>query len=61
MSEQLQLDFDKIIKTSKFSDDEIQSKKFFLKKFIENGFPNRKQEDWKFLDIVRSLRKILVI
>ena len=29
MSEQLQLDFDKIIKTSKFSNEEIQSKKFF--------------------------------
>ena len=57
MSEQLQLDFDKIIKTSKFSDDEIQSKKLFLKKFIENGFPNRKQEDWKFLDISQIIKK----
>ena len=57
MSEQLQLDFDKIIKTSKFSNEEIQSKKFFLKKFIENGFPNRKQEDWKFLDISQIIKK----
>ena len=57
MSEQLQLDFDKIIKTSKFSNEEIQSKKFFLKKFIENGFPNRKQEDWKFLDINQIIKK----
>ena len=32
MSEQLQFDFDKIIKTSKFSNEEIKSKKFFLKK-----------------------------
>ena len=58
MSEQIQLDFDKIIKTSKFSNEEIQSKKFFLKKFIENGFPNRKQEDWKFLDINQILSLI---
>ena len=57
MSEQLQLDFDKIIKTSKFSNEEIQLKKFFLKKFIENGFPNRKQEDWKFLDISQIIKK----
>ena len=57
MSEQLQLDFDKIIKTLKFSNEEIQSKKFFLKKFIENGFPNRKQEDWKFLDISQIIKK----
>ncbi len=57
MSEQLQLDFDKIIKTSKFSNEEIQSKKIFLKKFIENGFPNRKQEDWKFLDISQIIKK----
>ena len=26
-------------------------KKSYLNKFIENGFPNRKQENWKFLDI----------
>ena len=57
MSEQLQLDFDKIIKNSRFSNEEIQSKKFFLKKFIENGFPNRKQEDWKFLDISQIIKK----
>ena len=57
MSEQLQSDFDKIIKTSNFSNEEIQSKNFFLKKFIENGFPNKKQEDWKFLDISQIIKK----
>ena len=35
----------------------IKSKKLFLKKFIENGFPNRKQEDWKFLDISQIIKK----
>ena len=29
MSEQLQSDFDKLVKTSKFSNEEIQLKKFF--------------------------------
>ncbi|MDC3036265.1 SufD family Fe-S cluster assembly protein [Candidatus Pelagibacter sp.] len=57
MSEQIQLDFNKIIKTSKLSNEEIKSKKIFLKKFIENGFPNRKQEDWKFLDISKIIKK----
>ena len=49
MSEQLQSDFDKIIKTSKFSNEEIQFKKNFLNNFIKKGFPNRKLEDWKFV------------
>ena len=57
MNEQLQSDFDKIIKTSKISEEEIQIKKDFLNKFIESGFPNRKQEDWKFLDISQIIKK----
>ena len=57
MSEQLQSDFDKITKTLKISEKEIQLKKSFLKKFIENGFPNKKQEDWKFLDISQIIKK----
>ena len=57
MSEQLQSDFDKIIKTSKFSNEEIQFKKNFLNNFIKKGFPNRKLEDWKFLDISQIIKK----
>ena len=57
MSEQLQLDFDKLVKTSKFSNEEIQFKKNFLNNFIKKGFPNRKQEDWKFLDISQIIKK----
>jgi len=57
MSEQLQSDFDKIVKTSKFSNEEIQFKKKFLNNFIKKGFPNRKQEDWKFLDISQIIKK----
>ena len=57
MSEQLQSDFDKIVKTSKFSNEEIQFKKNFLNNFIKKGFPNRKQEDWKFLDISQIIKK----
>ena len=56
MSEQLQSDFDKIVKATKISKEEILIKKNFLNKFIENGFPNRKQEDWKFLDISQIIK-----
>ncbi len=57
MNEQLQSDFDKLVKTSKFSSEEIKIKKNFLNNFIKNGFPNRKQEDWKFLDISQIIKK----
>ena len=57
MSDQLQSDFDKLVKTSKFSSEEIKIKKNFLNNFIKNGFPNRKQEDWKFLDISQIIKK----
>lgn len=57
MSEQLQSDFDKLVKTSKFSNEEVQFKKNFLNNFIKKGFPNRKQEDWKFLDISQIIKK----
>ena len=29
----------------------------FLNNFIKKGFPNRKQEDWKFLDISQIIKK----
>ena len=57
MSEQLQSDFDKLVKTSKFSNEEILFKKNFLNNFMKKGFPNRKQEDWKFLDISQIIKK----
>ena len=57
MIEQWQSDFDKIVKTSKISKEEIHIKKDFLNKFIENGFPNKKLEDWKFLDISQIIKK----
>ena len=51
MKEQLKIDFNKIKEVSNFSNRDIEIKKYYLNKFIENGFPNRKQENWKFLDI----------
>ena len=57
MTEQIQLDFDKTIKTSNISKKDIDSKRNYLEKFIESGFPNRKQENWKFLDISQVIKK----
>ena len=51
MKEQLKIYFNKIQEVSNFSNRDIEIKKSYLNKFIENGFPNRKQENWKFLDI----------
>ena len=56
MTEQIKTDFDKIIKTSSFSEDDIKLKRQYLDKFIENGFPNRKLENWKFLDISQIIQ-----
>ena len=61
MTEQLQIDFDKITKSLNISEKDIEFKRKYLKKFIERGFPNRKQENWKFLDINQIIKKILVI
>jgi len=57
MTEQLQIDFDKITKSSNISENDIEFKRKYLKKFIEKGFPNRKQENWKFLDINQIIQK----
>ena len=60
MTEQLQIDFDKIIKSLNISKKDIEFKRKYLKKFIERGFPNRKQENWKFLDINQIIKKNIV-
>ena len=57
MTEQLQIDFDKIMKSSDISEKDIEFKKKYLNKFIERGFPTRKQENWKFLDINQIIKK----
>jgi len=49
--EQLKIDFDKVIKNLKLSDKNIDSRKKNFNQFIENGFPNKRVEDWKFSDL----------
>ena len=57
MTEQINIDFEKTIKTSGLSEGDIKLKKQFLNKFIKNGFPSRKLENWKFSDINQIIQK----
>ena len=56
MEKQLRTDFKKIIDSSNFSEKEIITKEKYLNKFIQNGFPGKKNEDWKFLDINQAIK-----
>ena len=57
MREQLQKDFDNIVKNLNLSQKDIEIKKFHLDNFITRGFPNRKEEDWKFSDLNQIIKK----
>ena len=57
MTEQIKTDFDKIVKTSAFSEKDVELKKMYLNKFLENGFPTRKLENWKFSDLSQIIKK----
>ena len=57
MREQLQIDFNNIIKTSNFSKRDIELKQNSLNQFIKLGFPNRRQENWKFSDLNQIIKK----
>ena len=57
MKEQLKTDFEKILKISNYSEKDIEFKKNYLNKFIESGFPSRKLENWKFLDLNQIIKK----
>ena len=57
MREKIKIDFNKIIETSNFTESDIELKQKNLNKFIENGFPNRKLENWKFSDLSQIIKK----
>ena len=57
MTEQIKTDFEKIVKTSTFSDKDVELRKKYLNQFIEDGFPGRKLENWKFLDLSQIIKK----
>ena len=49
--EQLKVDFNKVIESLKLSEKSINSRKENFNQFVENGFPNKRVEDWKFSDL----------
>jgi len=51
MIEQLKIDFDKIVGSLELSNESIESRKKNFNQFTENGFPNKRIEDWKFSDL----------
>ena len=57
MKEQLQKDFENTIRNFSLSQKDIEIKKFSLDNFINKGFPNRKEEDWKFSDLNQIINK----
>ena len=57
MKEQLQIDFDNIIKTASFTKRDIELKQNSLNEFIKTGFPSRRQENWKFSDLNQIIKK----
>ena len=56
MKEQLNKDFNNSIKNLSLSQKDIEIKKFCLDNFIDKGFPNRKEEDWKFSDLNQIIK-----
>jgi len=51
MNEQLKIDFDKTVESLELSNENIESRKKNFNQFVENGFPNKRIEDWKFSDL----------
>jgi len=57
MTEQIKIDFEKTIKASDLSEGDVSLKKKFFNSFITKGFPSKKLENWKFLDISQIIKK----
>ena len=55
--ENFKTDFEKGLKKSNLSEKEIAFKNLNAKEFSSHGFPNRKDEDWKFSDINQIIKK----
>ena len=55
--ENFKTDFEKTLKNNNLSEKEIAFKNLNAKDFSSRGFPNRKDEDWKFSDINQIIKK----
>tara|TARA_Y100001970_G_scaffold57873_1_gene73368 strand:- start:1567 stop:2814 length:1248 start_codon:yes stop_codon:yes gene_type:complete len=57
MEEQLKIDFEKLLENSNFSEKDIEIKRKNFNNFIEKGFPNKREESWKFSDLNQIISK----
>ena len=57
MEEQLKIDFEKLLEKSNFSKKNIEIKRKNFDNFIEKGFPNKREENWKFSDLNQIISK----
>ena len=57
MEEQLKIDFEKLLEKSNFSKKNIEIKRKNFNNFIEKGFPNKREENWKFSDLNQIISK----
>ncbi len=55
--ENFKTDFEKTLKEGNLSEKEVAFKSLNAKEFSKQGFPNRKDEDWKFSDINQIIKK----
>ena len=57
MEEQLKIDFEKFLENTNFSKKNVEIKRKNFNNFIEKGFPNRREENWKFSDLNQIISK----
>ena len=51
------INFDKFLDNHSFSGEQLKKRKENYKKFNDEGFPNKKLEDWKFSDLNQIIKK----
>ena len=56
MLDELQLNFEKSVEDNNLSSKELEIKKLNFDNFLKNGFPNKRLEGWKFIDLNQILK-----
>ncbi len=51
MENQIKQNYENFLSKEKFNETQINYKKINLENFFKKGFPNKRQEDWKFSDL----------
>ena len=57
MEDKTIINFDKFLDNHSFSKEQVEKRKENYKKFNDEGFPNKKLEDWKFSDLNQIIKK----